>query len=495
MKLTQRCAAAALALLLVFGLLAAVSCSDAASEQSGGTASDTAEPDATDMKSLRAKVSDDLPDNDYEGAAFTIMVRQGMEDHFYLEEQTGDIVDDAVYSRGLSVETRFNVKLQLFPVQGGWNEQTTYLTAIRQSVLSGDNAFDCIEGYAAYIGTFASEKLFGSWLDLPYINTSKPWWSQDAADEFTINGRLFFLTGDFALSLWKNFYVILFNKTLVEDYRFPDMYELVRSGGWTLDKLKELVRGVSSDLNGDGVMDDRDLYGYATSRGHFMDMFHLVFNKPITIKDENGIPQLNIMSEEMVTMADALLDLLYNNPGVYSIPETGESDAQMREMFVQGQVVLSPQCLNVVEIIRDSETDFGIIPYPKFDETQQRYRTASQDGYSLFCYPITQTELEMCSIIIEALAAESYKQVVPVYYEVALKSKYSRDDESAEMLDIIRDGVVFNFGAINSANIGGPAQLIRQVVSSTQGSYARVAKSNEKPIAKRLEKLLEAYLE
>jgi hypothetical protein len=495
MKFSGRFTAAALVLTLLFTMIAAVACADSADGGGSDTLSESVEPEATDMKSLRAKIDDGLPAKNYDGATFTIMVRNGMEPHFYVEEQTGEIVDDSVYSRGLNVETRFNIELALFPVAGGWDQQATYLSAIRQSVLADDDAFDCIEGYAAYIGTFASEKLFGSWLDLPYIDTSKPWWSQDAAAEFTINGRLFFLTGDLALSLWKNFFVILFNKTLVTDYRFPNMYELVRSGDWTLDKLKELVQGVNRDLDGDSDLDKYDQYGFAISRGNYMDVFHLIFDKPITIKDQNGIPQLNIMSEDMVTMAEAVLDLLYNNSGVYSIPESGTSDQELRDMFIQNQIVLSPQYLHSVEIFRDSETDFGIIPYPKFDERQQSYRTASQDGYSLFCYPITVNDLEMCSVIIEALAAESYKQVVPAYYEVALKTKYSRDDESAEMLDIIRDCLAFNFGSINSANIGGPVQLIRQAVASSKGNYARIAKGNEKAISIKLEKLLEAYLD
>ena len=362
-------------------------------------------------------------------------------------------------------------------------------------MLADDDAFDCIEGYAAYIGTFASEKLFGNWLNLPYIDTDMPWWSQDAAEEFTINGRLFFLTGDLALSLWANFFVILFNKTLAADFGFPDMYELVRSGDWTLDKLKELVMGVNRDLDGDSDLDGNDLYGFAISRGNYMDALHLIFNKLITVKDENGIPALNITSDEMVTMADAVLDLLYKNTGVYSIAESGTSDQELRDMFVQNQIVLSPQYLNSVEIFRDKDTDFGIIPYPKFDDKQASYRTASQDGYSLFCYPITINDLEMCSIIIEAIAAESYKQVVPAYYEVALKTKYSRDDESAEMLDLIRGCLAFNFGSINSSNIGGPVQLIRQVVQSSKGSYSRSAKASEKGITIKLNKLLEAYLD
>lgn len=310
MKITDRITALALVLVMIFTLTAAVACSDSADSKGGDTATESVEPEATDMKSLRAKVDDGLPAKNYDGATFTMMVRNGMEKHFFVEEQTGDIVDDSVYSRGLNVETRFNVKLALFPVAGGWSEQATYLSAIRQSVLADDDAFDCIEGYAAYIGTFASEKLFGSWLDLPYIDTEKPWWSQDAAAEFTINGRLFFLTGDLALSLWKNFFVILFNKTLVTDYGLPDMYELVRSGNWTLDKLKELVQGMNRDLDGDSDLDEHDQYGFAISRGNYMDVFHLIFDKPITIKDPSGIPQLNIMSEDMVVMAEALLGFI-----------------------------------------------------------------------------------------------------------------------------------------------------------------------------------------
>jgi hypothetical protein len=484
-----------LTLILTLSFLTASGCADRVSNNSDSIDTAITEPEATDMKSIRSKIDDDLPDKNYDGTAFTLMVRQGMEKQFYLDEQTGDVVNDAVYERQLTVDSRFNIKYGIYPIAGGWSDQSVYLAAIRQSVLADDDAFDCIEGYAAYIGTFASEKLFGNWLDLPCIDTDKPWWSQDAADEFTINGKLFFLTGDLALSLWSNFFVILFNKTLVTDYNFPDMYELVTSGGWTLDKLKELVKGVNRDLDGDSDLDASDQYGFAISRGNYMDVFHIIFDKPITVKDENGIPQLNITSEEMVTMSDAILDLLYNNTGVYSIAESSTSDQELRDMFIQNQIVLSPQYLSSVELFRDKDTDFGIIPYPKFDDKQSSYLTASQDGYSLFCYPITVNDLEMCSIIIEALAAESYKQVIPAYYEIALKTKYSRDDESAVMLDLIRDNLAFNFGAINSANIGGPVQLIRQVVQNSKGNYARVAKSSQKAITIKLNKLLEAYLD
>ena len=60
------------------------------------------------------------------------------------------------------------------------------------------------------------------------------------------------------------------------------------------------------------------------------------------------------------------------------------------------------------------------------------------DGsHDILAVPITATNLERTGIITEALSAESYKRVIPAYYETALKTKYARDDESVQMLDMI----------------------------------------------------------
>ena len=40
----------------------------------------------------------------------------------------------------------------------------------------------------------------------------------------------------------------------------------------------------------------------------------------------------------------------------------------------------------------------------------------------------------------EAMAAETYTNVYPVYYDVALKSKYSKDEATASMIDLISAG-------------------------------------------------------
>ena len=65
-----------------------------------------------------------------------------------------------------------------------------------------------------------------------------------------------------------------------------------------------------------------------------------------------------------------------------------------------------------------------------------------------FAVPKTVSDPEFVGIITEALNAESYKAVFPAYYEVALKTKYTHDDESVKMLDYIVDHRVFDFGYV-----------------------------------------------
>ena len=52
----------------------------------------------------------------------------------------------------------------------------------------------------------------------------------------------------------------------------------------------------------------------------------------------------------------------------------------------------------------------------------------------------------MAGVILEAMAYESEQTVLPAYYEVMLKTKVSRDEQSSAMLDLILDHLVFDLG-------------------------------------------------
>ena len=72
------------------------------------------------------------------------------------------------------------------------------------------------------------------------------------------------------------------------------------------------------------------------------------------------------------------------------------------------------------------ETDFGIIPYPLYDENQEDYHTQVADCSTMFALPADCRDTSFAGAVLEAIAAESYRSVTPAYFEVALNEKYTR---------------------------------------------------------------------
>ena len=116
----------------------------------------------------------------------------------------------------------------------------------------------------------------------------------------------------------------------------------------------------------------------------------------------------------------------------------------------------------------------------------------SDGAHSVMAVPITISNPEYTSIILEALNAETYKQVVPAYYDTSLKVKYSRDDETGEVLDLLMDNRMFDFGYIYDTGLAFVIQKLVSVNSSnTESAYATKMKSAEKEY----QKIIDAYLD
>ena len=80
-------------------------------------------------------------------------------------------------------------------------------------------------------------------------------------------------------------------------------------------------------------------------------------------------------------------------------------------MFCDGKALFTDSSCFQISLTRDAATDFGIIPYPKYDETQDKYYSRIE-GCELFGVPLTNTDPEMTAVILEAMACESRTQEV-----------------------------------------------------------------------------------
>ena len=89
----------------------------------------------------------------------------------------------------------------------------------------------------------------------------------------------------------------------------------------------------------------------------------------------------------------------------------------------------------MVDKLRAMETDFGILPIPKLDSSQEKWGHTVGSRYTGvgMAVPITARNLERTGHILEAICAESRYTTIPTYYDVSLKTKFARDEESSDI--------------------------------------------------------------
>ncbi|MBR4184147.1 MAG: hypothetical protein IKQ87_00145, partial [Clostridia bacterium] len=257
--------------------------------------------------------------------------------------------------------------------------------------------------------------------------------------------------------------------------------------------MKTYAETLSIDVNGDGKMNADDMYGYSTDSTNFISGYMAAFDADVTVKGDDGIPVLAISNESFIDKFMALYQFIRVDPCVYLTTEEGSmigDDREAAKVFREARALMLADILGNAAALRELDFDFGIIPYPKYTEEQANYHTTAWDAYNLYSVPRT-ADLDFTGVVTENLAARSFQFILPAFYDKALLSKYARDEDSAEMIGLIRAGATYNFGVVNSPHIGSPGHIWRDLVTSGSDNIASKTGKNEKAIVKSLEKFLD----
>jgi len=436
-----------LALLMLLSSAALLfSCSSEEDEDSGKASYEEKNYEEESIFYERSLVSDDLPEKDFGGRKFRIVTHQPAEFDIPKEERNqGDLIKDAKFARNDTVEKRFNVEIEL-GYTGTYSEVSSYVS---KTVLAGTDEFDLLMGMAVDTGSLVLKKLFLNWYDIENVNFDKPWWAESNKDELTVDGKCPLAVSDFNFSAIASTFCYAFNKNLAASYEMGDIYGIVLDGKWTFDKVLELVKGIYVD-DGNDKRDMNDFYGMAHSNGSSVNTYLWAFDNPVCVKDEEGVPQIAVKTDKINNIVTDVYDLIYNTGGVYYDGAAVSGTSYPTDMFLAKKAIFVPTTLGSFTTtgFRNFEDDYGILPYPKYDELQQDYLTMADGYHTVLAVPKTVKDTEFVGTIVEALSAETYKTVVPTYYEIALKTRYLRDAESKEILDIIIKGRTFDFGYI-----------------------------------------------
>ena len=371
-------------------------------------------------------------------------------------EQNGEVVNDALYDRDRAVEERLGVKLTNIERSYTWAGRMEYIDAIRQSVMAGDDSFDLVSGQYYTMPTLIPDGVLLALNDTEYIDFTNPWWARGLVEETSINGKVYLASGEISLANIKELSCFFYNKRLAAEYSIEDPYKLVESGEWTLDKLFELTGDIYSDLDNDGARSIGDLYGISFYNDNAFNPMIAGVGLQSTTQTKDGYPELTFGSEKMINVMERLTDFVHNSEGALlpSINKLGDQNSA-KAAFSNGLAVFAAGLIgDAASKYNDMKDDFGVLPMPKYDDKQENYLTLVNEGNTLFGITASTKNPDAASAAMEALCEENHYTVSPAYFEVALKVKYSRDDESARMFDIIREGVTFDFGRLYSGAAG-----------------------------------------
>ena len=441
----------------------------------------------TEEDNSRLAEKDNLPEADFEGRIFTVISSTDSSAHKYIavEELTGEGVNDAAYARNTTVEERFNTKIALLPTASYSDCSNT----ITKSVTAGDSdAFDLVQYHVVENSGVAMKGFYLNWYDVPHIDFTRSWWSHSNMDDLTINNRCFLAMGDFALSTIGGTYCMYYDKQEAQNYKIDDLYQVVREGRLTLDYLKTLAGQIYTDKNGDGTKDEGDYYALASNQRSNFNTYLWACDNQIFSRDDTGELQYNYYSEHLVNVYESCWDLLNNYEGVW----TGMDHGSGLQLFTNyGALLCNGTLDSTISSLAEFEHDYGVIPYPKYDEAQSAYKTMVDGYHEAMAVAKTAVALDFIGIVTEALCAESYKQVMPAFFDVCLKQRYASSKEDAEMMDLCVASRVFDLGYVYD-NWKGVSFYFEQLLRDPQHQditsfYARQKKVAEKYYSKVVE--------
>ncbi len=434
-----------------------------------------------------------LPSGSYQGEEFNILNNTSNFAYTSMdfEEQTGDVLDDAIYARTRAVEERLDVDILVS--DQAWDAN---LSAIRAQIMSGDDVYDICFNEVKQLVLGFEPGMFVDVNTIDEINLDMPWWNRPAIDSINIGQTIYYLFGDLHLMLYECYSPIVYNRSLAAELGIEDLYDTVIAGDWTLDLMHECMTASTADLNGDTRVDAEDRFGISI-HSHIIPSFFTAGDAFLVTMDGDNMPQYDGISDRFLSIYEKLSSgMLSDKSSVFSTSTSGSgslgsSDESMYNIFLVGRAMFYVDPLGSIKRMRDADFEVGILPLPKFDESQEEYLSHLHGFASAMIIPSTNADLELTGTVLENLCAESYRTVKPVYFDKTLDFKYAKDERSTEMLDIIFENGNFDIGV--TYGWGGLSDAIVSAVQAGNSNLMSAVASLESKFIDEMNEAIEAY--
>lgn len=480
------CALLAFCILIIF-----VSASSCAADTGGGP--DTTAPETA---AQTREQTAGLPERDFEGKEYLFFVmgqKRNVNNYsveIYAESQNGDIINDAVFARNSTLSERYN-----FEIREIASENAGMAVDASKNIAAGDDVYQVLMFNLTDATSLVNS---GSLIDLytvEHLDISKSWWDSGMAENMSVGGKLYTAMGDINIMDNNATWAVFFNKKLTGDYSLELPYDRVTSDSWTYEAYLDMARAAAYDLDGNGTMDVSDRWGTVGSYENTFFMF-MSCGERLTDKDEADLPYLVAPTDRTYSAVQAVFDVQFDTDistlhadehsadygNVWTELIRGNFKADLALFYVAGLLTYT--------LMRDMESEYGMVPMPKLDADQpDYYTTLNRNNASSVCIPKSVTDIGGTGFVLEAMAAESTGTLTAAYFDVALERKYMRDEESRAMLEIILSSRVFDIASLY--DWGGIYGRLSSMTSAKNADYASAYASAEKPAAAAIAKFIE----
>ncbi|MBQ8439655.1 MAG: hypothetical protein IJX19_03235 [Clostridia bacterium] len=384
------------------------------------------------------------------------------------EENSDDTVLRTIYERNRTVEGHLSFEYSWTYENGSYGQRENFCKTIEANS-QGGTSFDAVVCYNLNPGLIAAKGLAANLYEGTYLNLSAPWWPQTLISDAMVNNIIYSAVEANDYGLLKNIMAMFFNNTMLEEAKIESPYDLVAKDEWTLEKFSVLIKDLYRDDGNNVVETAYDTFGYCGATAAKMDCWFFALGFRYTKVENNEVLHM-IDVENFSTYVDTMVNFFESDSAV-------NYDTVQNKMFLEERAYFYSTGLFLTNDIAATEVvlNYGVVPLPKLNDQQNRYYTMVHNTHDAWVVPFDCKNLDESSAVLETSAYEAYKNIGPVYFDTYVKLRYAPDERLAEMYDLIRESVVFDFSYLyKTAYTTNPSDTVKSCINDTTQKWAGV---------------------
>lgn len=411
---------------------------------------------------------------DNRGTEFQILVNNAAT-HFdmkadFIGDPTGSVVEQAVYKRAAECETYLGIFLMYKEESGNYN--SSVIQNVSNLITAGSCPYDML-AIGLNTGILGKDiSLFYNVLDMDSVNVDHDWWVQDTLEQVSVNGQLYFLSGDACMSTYGYLGCVFANLNVSQAFQQNvDYFELVEQKEWTMDRFFSLFRDVSTDIDEIPGIGLDDVFGWANVSTGVRVMWSscdLSLFSRNELTDE--IQLKSNLDQKMLLLIEKLKDA-YDAPNSFYFGNTTMDKAT--QAFVNDRCLFySYYVYRARSFVAEggNNSAFAILPLPLYDEDQADYISTNISAYNALFFPSSVKNPSLAGKVAEFMGWSGKQTIIPTYYVTYLQIRSTgREEKNIDMLNLIRDKLRISpnelYGVIDDI-VGTLALTDRNVIPS-----------------------------